>query len=108
MKYIVRVSIGAENDLASIATYIARADSNARASRFVNELTKLISTLERFPRRGVVPKELVTVGSNDIRQLLIWDYRVIYEIFDKTVRVLVVVDGKRDLSSILQKRHLSF
>lgn len=107
MRYDVQVSRGAENDLAEIVMYFILAESHQHAARFVKDLGTLVSKLEQFPRRGAVPKEIDDLGNSDFRQVLLGDYRVIYEVSGKTVRVLIVVDGKRDLSSILQKRLLS-
>ena len=53
-----------------------------------------------------MPKELEDVGGHDVRQVYIRDYRIIYVVSEATVFVVAVIDGRRDVRSILQKRFL--
>lgn len=105
-KYSIRFTRNAERDVADVATYLLHTDSPDLALTFIDELSSRISTLERFPKRGNVPRELEDVGSHDVRQVYIRDYRIIYVVSETTVFVVAVIDGRRDVRSILQKRFL--
>ena len=66
----------------------------------------VVSTLSRFPERGSCPKELLGVGIRDYRQVFFKPYRVIYRVAQQQVIVYVVVDGRRDMQTVLTRRLL--
>nr|MBC8362588.1 type II toxin-antitoxin system RelE/ParE family toxin [Candidatus Desulfatibia profunda] len=67
---------------------------------------KTFSTLSEFPERGVYPKELLKLGIREYREIFFKPYRIIYRVMDKNVYVLLIVDGRRDMQSLLQRRLL--
>ena len=89
----VRWSHEAAIDLESIAGYISR-DSTYYAAAFVEEVLSVAATLERFSGRGRVVPE---VGEENIRELFVKGYRLLYRIGDDSVLVLGVIHGRRDL-----------
>jgi plasmid stabilization system protein ParE len=89
----VRWSHEAATDLESIAEYISR-DSTYYAAAFVEEVLSVADTLERFSGRGRVVPE---VGEENIRELFVKGYRLLYRIGDDSVLVLGVIHGRRDL-----------
>lgn len=62
--------------------------------------------LARFPERGSYLKELVTLGIRDYRQTAFKPYRVIYRGLGALVVVYLIVDGRRDMQSVLARRLL--
>ena len=60
----------------------------------------------KSPERGAYPKELVLLGIREYREVFFKPYRIIYRILDKNVYVLLIVDGRRDLQLLLQRRLL--
>ncbi len=80
-------------DLEGIAAYIA-ADSPAYAKAVVRRVVSSTRTLARFPRSGRVVPEF---GSDDIRELFAYSYRIIYRLQDEEVLVAAIVHGKRIL-----------
>ncbi len=102
----VLLTQGAEQDLESICDYICAFDSVANADRVLDALMDVVSTLSRFPERGSCPKELLGVGIRDYRQVFFKPYRVIYRVAQQQVIVYVVVDGRRDMQTVLTRRLL--
>ena len=60
-----------------------------------------------MPDRGSYPKELVSLGIKEFRQIFFKPYRVICRTECKDVLGLDIADGRRDLQSILTSRLLN-
>lgn len=83
----------ASDDLAEIATYIAK-DSEFYAAAVVRELIEAGRSLTVVAQRGRVVPEYRDVS---IRELLVRDYRVVYEVGETAVHVLRIIHGARPL-----------
>ncbi len=105
--YQVRLTQEVESDLLDLFEYIARKDSIASANHVLDELGKLILSLEEQPERGHYPPELSEFGLKDFREVFFKPYRVIYQVIDKKVVVLGCFDGRRDMQQLLQRRLLA-
>jgi toxin ParE1/3/4 len=105
-RYRVRIIEDAEQDLTDIHTYIARHDSPANADYVLNELETLCLRLAELPLRGHVPPELDRIGVTAYREVHFKPYRVIYQIMGQDVFIHCVLDGRRDLQSLLERRLL--
>ncbi|MDR1854595.1 MAG: type II toxin-antitoxin system RelE/ParE family toxin [Azoarcus sp.] len=106
-RYEVLLTAGAEQDLESIHDYIFHADSPANADAVQDRLLETVENLSSFPERGSHPKELLALGIKDYRQTFFKPYRVIYRISGKQVFVYLIVDGRRDMPSVLARRLLT-
>lgn len=104
--YHVRLTANAYADLADIASYLQSEASPAIAADFLDDMLELVDSLAVFPEPGSVPRELQALGIVDFRQASKHPYRMIYRIEDRTVFVLVVADGRRDMDALLQHRLL--
>lgn len=105
-RYKVLITPGAERDLESIHDFIAEFDSPANAECVLDELIKVAQRLAEFPERGSHPKELAALGIKDYRQTAFKPYRVIYRVLGSRVVICLIVDGRRDLQSVLARRLL--
>jgi toxin ParE1/3/4 len=105
-RYEVLLTRAAELDLESIHDYIAEFDSPASADHVLDRLTEVVRTLAQFPERGSYPKELLALGIKEYRQTAFKPYRVIYRVLDKHVVIYLIVDGRRDMQSVLARRLL--
>lgn len=105
-RYEVLLTRGAEQDLESIHDYIAEFDSPASAEHVLDELMKVAHRLAEFPERGSHPKELAALGIKDYRQTAFKPYRLIYRVIGGRVVIYLIVDGRRDLQSVLSRRLL--
>lgn len=105
-RYEVLLTGGAEQDLESIHGYIAEFDSAANADRVLDRLMDVVEGLALFPERGSYPKELVALGIKEYRQTAFKPYRVIYRVIGNQVIIYLIVDGRRDMQSVLARRLL--
>jgi toxin ParE1/3/4 len=85
----------ASDDLAEIAGYIGK-DSEFYAAAVVRELIEAARSLDLFAERGRVVPEYRDPA---IRELLVRDYRLVYEVSEKAINVLRIVHGSKHLSS---------
>ena len=97
---------GAEQDLESIYDYISEFDSATSASYVLDKLMDVVDSLTRFPERGNYPKELLALGIKEYRQTAFKPYRVIYRVLGCQVIIYLIVDGRRDMQSVLTRRLL--
>jgi toxin ParE1/3/4 len=107
MRFEVLLTAGAERDIEAIYDYIADHDSPASAEHVLDQLVKVTAKLAEFPENGSHPKELLAVGIREYRQSFFKPYRVIYRVISKRVYVYLIVDGRRDMQSLLARRLLS-
>jgi toxin ParE1/3/4 len=105
--YEVFLTDGAEQDLESIYNYITEFDCAENADYVLDQLADVIEHLSQFPERGSYPNELKALGIREYKQALFKPYRVIYRIIDSNVIIYVIVDGRRDMQSLLEKRLLA-
>ncbi|MGV3347076.1 type II toxin-antitoxin system RelE/ParE family toxin [Enterobacteriaceae bacterium LUAb1] len=96
----------AEDDLEEIYDYIAEHDGVERADCVLNQLLEVSQSLSRFPAKGSVPRELQSLGIREFRQTFFKPYRVIYRVVGQQVVIFVIVDGRRDMQSLLTRRLL--
>ena len=106
MPFAVLLTNDSARDLNELYDYIAVHDSSRKADYFLEQIEKTFSTLSEFPERGVYPKELLKLGIREYREIFFKPYRIIYRIMDKNVYVLMIVDGRRDMQALLQRRLL--
>jgi toxin ParE1/3/4 len=104
MPFEVLLSEQAERDIEDIYRYIAEHDDVRKADRGLAALEKSCRALADFPERGNVPKELQPLDITEYREVHYKPYRVIYRIFGSRVIVYCVLDGRRDMQSLLQRR----
>ncbi|MBU0769503.1 MAG: type II toxin-antitoxin system RelE/ParE family toxin [Proteobacteria bacterium] len=89
-------SIPARNDLRQIYEYIAK-DSRYYATNVVENIVSKAENLDEFPEIGRVVPE---IGDENVRELIIYSYRLIYEVVPDNVQILAIIHGKRDFSSL--------
>jgi toxin ParE1/3/4 len=106
MPFAVLLTNDAARDLNELYDYIAVHDSPRKADYILEQIDKTFSRLSEFPERGVYPKELLKLGIREYREIFFKPYRIIYRVMDKNVYVMLIVDGRRDMQSLLQRRLL--
>ena len=106
MKFTVYLVADAERDLLEIYHYVAQNDSVEKADRLLDHLEKTILKLETMPSRGRIPPELERIGVFELREIFYQPYRIIYQVIKSDVYIHCVLDGRRDLQDLLQKRIL--
>lgn len=105
-KYEVVVSEEAEKDLDAIYDFIALTDGVEQATLVQDRLMEEILALETLPARGKCPQEMLALGITDYHELQCLPWRIFYYISGNRVGVVAVLDGRRNVSVILQQRLL--
>ena len=103
-RYRVRFAEEAEQDLVDIYRYITIRDSAETASHVLDRLESLCVRLAELPGRGHVPPELDRIGVLSYREVHFKPYRVIYEVIRQDVFIHCVLDGRRDMQVLLERR----
>jgi len=80
-------------DLESIAEYIS-ADSPTYAGIVVKKVVAQTKTLANFPRAG---RKVPEFDDENIRELIVYSYRIIYRLQENAVIIAAVLHGKRIL-----------
>ena len=80
-------------DLRSIHDFIAR-NSRYYAKKVVHDIREIVDELNGLPKMGRIVPEL---NEEDVRELFLYSYRIIYEIKDEVIFVLAVVHQRRNL-----------
>jgi toxin ParE1/3/4 len=107
-KFEVVLTAAAEQDLEAIHDYISEFDCVANANRVLDSLMVAVDGLSKFPERGSCPRELASLGIQEYRQTFFKPYRVIYRVIGNQVVIYLIVDGRRDMQSVLARRLLKY
>ena len=94
----------AEDDIFELYKYILENDSQESASYVYEQLRDTINSLEEYPERGHYPPELERIGVTGFLEIHFKPYRIIYEIDGRQVFIHAVLDGRRDIQSLLERR----
>ena len=106
MGFAVWLTHDTARDLGEIYDYIAHHDSPQKADCVLEWIEKAFSSLSEFPERGVYPEELSALGIREYREVFFKPYRIISRVMDKIVYIFLIIDGRRDMQSLLQRRLL--
>ena len=106
MKHQVLVIAEAGEDIFDIYNYVLRADGRNRADHLLVKLQETCQSLAEMPRRGHSLPELERVGVRGYREIHFKPYRIIYQIVGRKVFIHCVLDGRRNLQDILERRML--
>ena len=106
MKFNVNIISDAEQDIVDIYNYISLNESVERARYLLEKIEAACLGLIEYPDRGHVPPELERIGVYHYREIHFKPYRIIYEIGEKEVYIHCVLDGRRSLQELLERRLL--
>ena len=107
MSFMVLLTADAAGDLEELYQYIAVHDAPGKADHVLTNIEKIFGSLSESPERGVYPKELIALGIRDYREVFFKPYRLIYRVIGNNVYILLIVDGRREMQSLLQRRLLN-
>ncbi len=88
-------------DLDAAAGYILM-DSSAYAASFILKSLEAARSLADLPERGRVVPEL---KRDDIREIFVFSYRLIYRIDEFQVSVIALIHGRRDFSKAWEEKN---
>lgn len=102
----IRYTSGARSDLLQLRRYIVARFDAATWSHALEELRDRVALLAEQPRLGTIPPELEELGIDRYLELAVGRNRLIYELRDGTVFILIDVDHRRDFRAVLARRLL--
>lgn len=106
MKYQVFITGDAERDILDLYDYILSSDSIGSADYVYKNIKENCLRLSDFPSKGHYPLELERIGITEYREIHFKLYRIIYQLIGDKVFIHCVLDGRRDLQEILERRLL--
>ncbi len=99
MKYQVRLTAKAEQDVDDILQWFGEQAATSAGERWFTQLLASVTTLETHPERCALAAEAQDIGLA-IRELLIGKrhgrYRILFQITGRTVDILRIRHGARD------------
>ena len=104
MKYQIRIIQEAEDDIFELYKYILENDSKEHATYVYEMLQEKIESLTEFPERGHNPPELERIDVSGFLEIHFKPYRIVYEVDGRQIFIHAVLDGRRDLQSLLERR----
>ncbi|RKX86759.1 MAG: type II toxin-antitoxin system RelE/ParE family toxin [Spirochaetes bacterium] len=104
MENEIYFSEGAEIDLFDIYVYSDKAYSKEKAETTLKSIRQKVEKLKVFPEMGNYPPELERINLYNFREVHTNPFRIIYEVMDKIIYIHCILDGRRDVVSILLER----
>ncbi len=92
-------SLEAVEDLEIIADFIAR-DSDFYAASVVSSIIKTAVSIPAFPFIGRVVPE---INDNNIRERIVFNYRLVYQIKDNAIVIVAILHGKRQIDNVSER-----
>jgi len=83
----------ARRDVREIGDFIAR-DKPEAAMRWASRIMDTVGRLEMFPSSG---RSVPEIGRDDLREIILEGYRIVYQIRGEAVIVLTVFEGRMRL-----------
>ncbi|MBW2185600.1 MAG: type II toxin-antitoxin system RelE/ParE family toxin [Deltaproteobacteria bacterium] len=107
MSLSVLLTDSAAKDLEELYDYIKQHDCANSADYVLSEIETSLNSLASSPNRGNYPNELLKIGIREYREIFFKPYRIIYRVINNAIYVLLIVDGRRDMTALLQRRLLT-
>ncbi len=83
-------------DLESIKEFISR-DSEYYAIEFTSRIIEMIEKLAAFSNLG---RKAPEVDDDNIREIVFYNYRIIYKLTNESILILGIIHAARDLNNV--------
>lgn len=104
MNYKVLLTKNAEQDILNLYDYISWKDSKQNADYVYEKIKECCINLNYLPSKGHYPPELERIGITAYREIHFKTYRIIFHISEKNVIIHAILDGRRDIKDLLERR----
>ena len=104
MKYQIHLTGDVEQDILELFDFISNSDSGEKAYYVYKNIKDKCFSLEYFPDKGHFPPELERIGITEYREIHFKLFRIIYQVSGNNVFIYCVLDGRRDLQELLERR----
>lgn len=102
-EFRVEWTVAARADFLEIIRFIAT-DSPLNAMAVLERIERAALTMRRLPGRGRRVPELGRSRELEIREVIVKPWRMMYRVDGHAVRIIAVVDSRRDLGDWLRVR----
>lgn len=106
MRMRVVILDSAERDLKELKSYLVKNFSLEVWRDTYGSLKESIRHLQSFPLSGSIPDEIEKFNLHQFRQVVSGLNRIIYEVRQDKIYVHMIVDVRRDMTSLLTRRLL--
>jgi toxin ParE1/3/4 len=106
MKFNGYMISDAEEDILDIYNHISISDSIEKAEQLIQKIKETCLSLSELPKRGHIPPELERIGVVEYRENRFKPYRIIYQAVKSNVYIQCILDSRRELHELLEKRIL--
>jgi len=106
MPYQVLFLEGSVKDIESIYQYIRKSGNKQAAKNMFQTIREACQSLSENPQRGSTPKEISQLGQFEYRQIIIKNYRIIYQVSKPNVYIYGIIHGNRNVETVLRQRLL--
>jgi len=106
MLFRVWLTDHAVRDLTELVEHISVRRGPVEANQVLGHIEQVLAGLRETPHRGACPRELLTLGIKEYREVFFKPYRILYTVAEADVYVLLIADGRRDFQTLLQRRLL--
>jgi toxin ParE1/3/4 len=96
----------AEDDMFELYRYIYSHDSPGHADTVYQRIKETCNSLTCTSLRGHLPAELERISIREYREIHFKPYRIIYQVMGADVIIHAVLDGRRSLQEVLERRLL--
>jgi toxin ParE1/3/4 len=69
-------------------------------------LRKACGSLSENPERGHTPHELSKIDQFEYRQIVVKNYRIIYQVAEPNVFIFGIIHGSRNIEAVIRQRIL--
>jgi plasmid stabilization system protein ParE len=90
----------ARRDLLEIGDFIAR-DKPGAAAKWVGKILNAVERTALFPTSGRIVPE---IDRSDIREIVIDNYRIVYQLSEGTIAILTVPESHRLIDEVLSEK----
>jgi plasmid stabilization system protein ParE len=102
-KYKIIFSRYSADDLTEIIEYYMSVNAEFSKNLFYAIVEK-VTKLKDFPELGRIVPELEEQGIVYYRELIEGNYRIIYDIQDRSITIHAIIDSRRNLEELLIKK----
>jgi toxin ParE1/3/4 len=104
MKFKILWSYDAKSDLIEIITYIKERSGSEIARKIYNKVRNQIGKIILYPESFRAVPELLDIGVTEIKELVESPWRIFFRIDNNEIKILTILDGRRNIEEILYKK----
>ena len=104
MKYTILWSKNAKDELLEIIRSIKARSGTEIAKQIYERIQFQLTRIDEFPNSLRAVPELNEIGVSEIKEFIESPWRIFCKIMNNEIRVLSIIDGRRNVEEILYKK----